>query len=199
MGEPLDPFGNQVDAQGRSIDGRGRVVDIARYVTDGEGTPVHDPRRDRVYTHQAGAAVRRAFRKGNTLLSTHVLAFALFEVLRRRFPTNDLYRFLRDAGGGVGVPMNEVAEFVSRLLARGRALAASGALRLGTSVSGREAPEVIADALKHFGAFHSSPVAVRRGDRVFAEEMNLLYYYRNRLAGYGLEEVYENASLQESG
>ncbi|MBD91151.1 MAG: hypothetical protein CL940_12515 [Deltaproteobacteria bacterium] len=194
IGEPLDPFGNQVDVQGESRDARGRSVDIARYVTDPTGAPNHDPRRDRVYTLQAGEAVRRAFRAGNTALSTHVLAFALFELLRRRFPTQDLYRMLRDAGGGIGVPMSEVADAVGRVLERSRQLSASGALRLGSSVAGREAPEVIADALRHFGVYHSRPVAVRRGDRVFADEMNLLYYYRNRLHGYGIETAFDPES-----
>jgi len=194
IGEPLDPFGNKVDEDGGSVDARGRHVDIARYVTDHEGAPFHDPRRDRVYTLQAGEAVREAFRSGNTALSTHVLAFALFELLRRRFPTQDLYRMLRDAGGGIGVPMSELADAVGRVLERGRQLAAAGELRLGSSVSGREAPEVIADALKHFGVYHSRPVAVRRGDRVFADEMNLLYYYRNRLHGYGIEAAFERES-----
>lgn len=191
IGEPLDPFGNKVDERGDSVDARGRPVDISRYVTDHSGDPIHDPRRDRVYTLQAGQAVQRAFRSGNTALSTHVLAFALFELLRRRFPTQDLYRMLRDAGGGIGVPMSEVADAVSRVLARGRQLAAAGELRLGASVSGREVPEVIADALRHFGVYHSRPAAVRRGDRVFADEMNLLYYYRNRLHGYGIETAFD--------
>ena len=51
--------------------------------------------------------------------------------------------------------------------------------------------EVIADALRHFGVYHSRPAAVRRGDRVFADEMNLLYYYRNRLHGYGIETAFD--------
>jgi glycerol-3-phosphate O-acyltransferase len=199
IGEPLDPFGNRVDGRGGSLDARGREVDIARYVTDGDGEPVHDPRRDRVYTNQAGDAVRRAFRRGNSAMSTHVLAFALFEVLRARFPTQDLYRLLRGAGGGVGVPMNEVAVAVGRILKRGRELAELGELRMGESVAGREAPAVIADALRHFGVFHSNPVAVRRGDRIFADEMNLLYYYRNRLDGYGLEDVVQGGGLGEGG
>lgn len=199
IGEPLDPFGNKVDEHGRSVDARGRHVDISRYVTDPNGEPTHDPRRDRVYTLQAGEAVGRAFRSGNTALSTHVLAFALFELLRRRFPTQDLYRMLRDAGGGIGVPMSEVADAVARVLKRGRQLAAAGQLRLGSSVSGREAPEVIADALRHFGLYHSSPVAARRGDRVFADEMNLLYYYRNRLHGYGIETAFDPEPSSEEG
>lgn len=199
IGEPLDPFGNKVDPRGRSLDARGREVDIARYVTDLDGEPFHDPRRDRVYTLQAGEAVRAAFRSGNTALSTHVLAFTLFELLRRRFPTQDLYRLLRDAGGGIGVPMSELADAVARVLERARQLGAAGELRLGASVSGREAPEVIGDALRHFGVYHSSPVAARRGDRVFADEMNLLYYYRNRLHGYGIETALERESPSGEG
>ena len=33
----------------------------------------------------------------------------------------------------------------------------------------------------------------RRGDRVFCEDMKLLFFYSNRLRGYGLEKELEPA------
>ena len=44
-------------------------------------------------------------------------------------------------------------------------------------------------ALKGFGTYHETPALERVGDRLYHRDRNLLYYYRNRLVGYGLERV----------
>lgn len=57
--------------------------------------------------------------------------------------------------------------------------------RLGEELE-KPAESIIDDALRAFGTYHTRPAAVRRGDRVFHEDRNLLYYYSNRLRGYDL-------------
>jgi len=59
-------------------------------------------------------------------------------------------------------------------------------LEAGTVATG-DAAAIVRSALRHFGTYHTHPVLVRRGDRVFCEDMKLLLYYSNRLRGYGLE------------
>ena len=65
--------------------------------------------------------------------------------------------------------------------------AASGQLRLASELRIQEPEEIVADALRHFGIYHTRPVLTRRGDRLYPEDMNLLFYYHNRLTSYGLE------------
>ena len=56
VGQPVDPFGNRVDAEGRSYDRRGREVDPSSYLRDAKGEVVIDPVRDAQYTRQPPAA-----------------------------------------------------------------------------------------------------------------------------------------------
>ena len=189
VGDPLDVFGNRVDAEGGSIDDHGRRIDITRYVKDRAGQPVHMPQRDRVYTHEAGEAIARAFRRNNVVLTTNLVAFAMFQHLCGRHPGMDLYRLLRSAGDGTGIEMGLLADRVRRVTDGVRQLAARGEIRMEDTVAGGEPIAIISDALRHFGSYHTHPVLHRRGDRVFAGEMNLLLYYHNRLKGYGLESL----------
>ncbi|MCB9729717.1 MAG: 1-acyl-sn-glycerol-3-phosphate acyltransferase [Deltaproteobacteria bacterium] len=187
IADPLDVFGNRVDAEGESIDARGRRVDISRYVLDDTGRPAHVPQRDRVYVREVGAAVARAFREHNVVLATNLVAFTLFEHLKARHPTMDLYRLLRTGGDGTGVEMGVFAERVRAVAVAARELADAGELHVTDAVAEGNPARLVGSALRHYGSYHRNPVITRRGDRVFAGDMNLLYYYHNRLAGYGLE------------
>jgi glycerol-3-phosphate O-acyltransferase len=42
------------------------------------------------------------------------------------------------------------------------------------------------DGIRNLGLFHGNAVLKRGEGTIYSEDMNLLYYYRNRLAGYGL-------------
>lgn len=186
VGAPLDPFGNRVDDDGESVDRRGRRIDITRYVMGPDGTPVQVPQRDRIYTEEAGKAVAAAFRADNVVLSTNLVAFTLFQMLRRRHAQMDLYRLLRTAGDGSGVEFGVLATAVRDVTDQIRVLASAGQIQLDDAINSDAADEVVTDALRHFGTYHESLVMRRRGDRIFPEDMNLLLYYHNRLTGYGL-------------
>lgn len=189
VGEALDPFGNLVDEEGKSLDNRGRNIDIRRYVETDEGVACHQPQRDRVYTTEAAESLGRLFRKNNVALSTNLVAFTAFEYLRASHPTLDLYRLLRTAGDGTGIEMGLLADMVRRVMGELRSLEDADGIRIDDAVRGEQPSSVIADALRHFGSYHTHPVLVRRGDRVFAQDMKLLLYYHNRLKGYGLERA----------
>lgn len=186
---PLDVFGNRVDEDGESIDSRGRRVDISRYVLDDTGRPAHIPQRDRVYVREAGEAIARAFREHNVALSTNLVAFTLFEYLKARHPTMDLYRLLRTGGDGTGIEMGIFAERVRAVAVTTRERTEAGQIRATDTVLEGNPARIIGSALRHYGSYHRNPVIVRRGDRIFAGDMNLLYYYHNRLTGYGLESA----------
>ena len=84
FGEPLDPFGNAVDDEGDSHDRRGRVVDPASYVKDAQrqgGRSI--AARDAQYTRELGEEICRAYARDTVVMSTHVVAAACFERLRK--------------------------------------------------------------------------------------------------------------------
>jgi len=186
--EPLDPFGNRVDREGRSLDGRGREVAIERYLRRAGGdAPVDDPARDQEYTRELGLRLVDAYHRGNTVMPTHVVAFALFEELRRLNADQDLYRFLRSGGAHESLTFPAAARRVDALRDRIGGLAGEGRIRVSERVRVLGGDDLLLSALRAFGTYHTRPAVERTGDRIYAPDRNLLYYYRNRLVGYGLE------------
>ncbi len=179
-----DMFGNPVDDEGRSLDPRGRVIEAERYVWR-DGRPVHDAVRDAEYLRETADAVADAYLRDNVIESTHVTARAVFDLLRARNPTLDLFRLIRTRGEDDELPMTEVLTRADVLLEQLRFLERDREIRLGPSTSG-SADDVVADGLAHFAIYHSKPAAERKGDRIRPSDPSLLLYYQNRLEGYPL-------------
>lgn len=182
---PLDVFGNRVDREGRSLDDRGRLVDTPRYVTRG-GEPVHDDQRDAQYTRELADSVCRTYKQDTVVLSTHLVSAAIFRLLRRHNPGLDLYRLLRTGGESPSFTLAQVHTEVDRLLEAFRRLGMGP--RLGPIVREGDVQEIVGDALRAFAIYHTRAAAVRRGDRIFHEDRNLLLFYSNRLSGYDLTD-----------
>jgi hypothetical protein len=119
------------------------------------------------------------------LLTTHLTARVLFDAMVRRAGTTDIYRLLRLTGRGLDVPVAEVCAGVDTL--RRRLADHPEAGRVHPRVCSMQPSEVVDDALRALGTYHSSHVARRRGEVISIDHRRLLYYYRNRTAHLGAE------------
>jgi glycerol-3-phosphate O-acyltransferase len=186
VGRAFDPFGNDVDDDGQSLDPRGRVVEPERYLLR-DGEVVHDDKRDAEYTREVGHRVAEAFMKDALIQATNVTARAIFAILRQSNPETDIVRLLRAGGEKEDMTLGEAYAEVSHILDELRGLERRGGIRLGPVVATGTAEDVVHDGLRHFAIYHSQPAAERKGDRIFATDRALLFYYQNRLEGYRLE------------
>lgn len=189
FGRALDPFGNPVDDDGASLDPRGRPIDPRGYLEVG-GAIVDDPIRDAEYTRLLEQRILDAFAAENVIHSTHVLAFACFELFRRTRPELDLYRLLGSIGPEQSVALPDVEAEIEALLVELAARRSAGKIRLSRIVddaaSDGQIRGLIRAALRSFGTYHTRAVVERRGVRLHVGDANLLFYYRNRLDGYAL-------------
>jgi glycerol-3-phosphate O-acyltransferase len=181
----MDPFGNRVDDRGESYDRRGRRVDPSSYVRDAEGQPVLDPARDVQYTRELGEEICHAYLNHTVIMSTHVVAAACFERLRRYSPADDLFTVLRQRDTLV-IPRDELARDVVKLRDTLANLERQGRIALGDYVRSASGGDIIERAVKAFAGYHSSPVLTSRPEGLSLSDTNLLFYYQNRLAGHGV-------------
>jgi len=185
VGRPLDVFGNTVDDEGRSLDRRGRTVDRRRYVQR-DGAVTFDAQRDEEYTRELAASVVESFRRNTVLQSTQVVSRVAFEWLREQNPEQDLYRLLRTGGKHSSIPLPQAYARLSRAISALRTMESAGRLRLEDTIKDRDVVAVMSDALAHLAGYHRRPALLRRGDRLFHEDRNLILYYQNRLEGIPL-------------
>ncbi len=186
IGRPLDVFGNFVDEEGMSIGPNGTTIDPKRWLmTRGE---LHDdPQRDREYTRELGNKISERFHRENTVLTSHLVAFAFFETLRKQYHDLDLFRFLRISLAQRTMPTENFLESAEKYHKLVRGLANKGKLYMSERLQTDDTRKWVEDGIRNLGLFHGNAVLRQEEGTIWTEDMNLLYYYRNRLSGYGLE------------
>ena len=186
VGQPLDVFGNRVDAQGISRDMRHRPVDRARYVLR-DGAPVFDRQRDEEFTRELAETLVDSYHRNTMPKSTNIVCATMFEWLKERSPGMDLYRLLRTGGPDESLPIAEAYERVDRTLRALRRLHDDDRILLDDPLMALDVPGVVNHALVHLNSYYRRPAIERRGDRLFHVDRNLLLYYRNRLADHPIQ------------
>jgi glycerol-3-phosphate O-acyltransferase len=188
FGEPMDLFGHPVDDAGRSLDAQGTPFDRRAYVTDGEGAVVRDPQRDRAYTARLAQSICQAYRRDNTVLSTHLVAKVAWELLRAQHPGRDDVQVALTGDAGCRLAWTDLLAALDRATTAVEELAAAGQIHEALPAQGKAASRaeaILELALARFARFHSRPVLAPEGDALVVAP-RLALYYANRLAGYGL-------------
>ena len=188
-GKPMDLFGNFVDEEGVSYDQLGRPVDIKAYfMTRGEITT--DLQRDAEYTRMLGEKIVDRYHKENQVFSSHLVAFVAFEMLKNRHKDWDLYSVLRLPEDVRTLDLQEYSAQVDVVLNRLRDMADRGLVKLAAHLI-NDTRTIIGHGIQNLGIYHAKrPLTYLNEHTLISENMNLLFYYRNRLEGYGLSTLF---------
>lgn len=186
FGEPLDPFGNQVDEQGNSLAPDGRIIDAGSYVSR-RGTPSVDAQRDAAYTRALGKVLAAAYQRETVVMPTQLVAHVVFRRLVRATPGLDLFSRLRHRGD-IAIPCEELAAEIGQTRDRLVGLEAAGRVHVSNFVR-RQSPGAILDGvLSTWAGYHSTRQVVRvQSGSVIAEDLNLLLFYQNRLRPFAID------------
>lgn len=183
--DPIDLFGNRVDALGVSHDRRGRVIDPASYVKNGRGEVAIDAHRDAQYTRELGEEICRGYLRDTVIMATHLAAAACFARLRKASPAADLFTVLRQREA-VTVPRDDLARDIAALRDQLLEVERAGQVRVSSLLRTASGGDLLEGALRAFGGYHASPVLISRPEGITLSDTNLLFYYQNRLAAHGL-------------
>lgn len=178
FGRPLDPFGNDVDDDGESRDRAGRRVDPRSYLAGADGAATEDEQRDAEYTRLLGRRLAEAYPRESVFHATHLVARVLFDAVAASAGTRDVYRLLRLPPRDVAVP--DAVRALGELRRRVAETPAAGRLHQRVVAAGDAA--TLDDAVRALGSYHARPVIERHGDVLRVGDLELVYYYQNRLA-----------------
>ncbi len=189
IGRAMDVLGNYVDQDGNSLDKWGRAIDTRDYFISG-GKVTVDGQREEEYTHMLGKRIVEEFHKINRVFSSHLVAFVAFELIKAKNNKLDLFDLIRLPEEDIFLPYQEFKSACQMVLDQIIELKAMGKIDLAPHLK-RDMDDIIAHGMDNVGMYHAKrPLIKDKQGNIVTEDMSLLYFYHNRLHGYGLEKLF---------
>lgn len=186
IGRAMDPVGNYVNSEGNSTDMKGRPIDTADYFKS-FGKITKDSQRDLEYTQMLGNRIVKEFHKINRVFSSHLVAFVAFQMFKKKHAKLDLFNFLRIPPDEMLINFDSFLEQFIIVRNRVFELRNQGKLQTAHHLEGA-AEEVIAHGMNNVGMYHAKrPLLKNKRGEIVSKDLYTLYYYHNRMHGYGLE------------
>src|SRR3989338_1802114 len=120
------------------MDKYGRSIDITKYVSS-HGEMIDDDDRDRNYTLELGNVLIDAYHRNNRVLSTHLVAFTLYELISCMNPQADIYGLLRQHSYSKPLPVSTVLFYLERVMTHLKHMAAEGKIIYNTQLREKKA------------------------------------------------------------
>jgi len=186
IGRGLDILGNYVDMEGHSLDANGQHIHTKDYfVSDGKITI--DPQREQEYVRILAKRIVDEYHKYNRVFSSHLVAYTAFKMMERKNPKLDLYNLLRLPDEDTVLDYEEFKKAWKKLRRKIYKLEKKGKVSVADHLKAK-ADIAIKEGLENVGMYHAERPLIRKGNQVLIQNMNTLYYYHNRMEGYGLEK-----------
>ncbi len=187
FGQPLDVLGNFVDQNGVSYDKNNQKIEVRDYFLS-NGVVKKDLQRDNEYTKILGDKIVDRFHKDNIVLSSHLVAFTIFNLLRAKNSNLDIYGLLRLPPEDYIFERETVNAAVSALRDELIEMEANQEIRLSKTI--RDSVDlVVTEGVSRVGNYHAQkPLKFNKEGNIISENFKLLYYYHNRLDTFNLQK-----------
>jgi len=196
FGKPMDMLGNEVDEEGHSLDKHGNYISMREYFCSG-GTISRDTQRENEYTRMLGEAILGSFHINNRVFSSHLVAFAAFEMIRQKYPYLDLYNLLRIPEEEQVIPYASFREVFAQLNEEIFRQHREGKVDVAPHLK-QDIDLVIEHGIDNVGLYHSRrPLLLNKEGDIITQDLNTLYYYHNRMEGYGLERFFRQRPVHK--
>jgi len=188
VGKPMDVLGNFVDKQGRSFDRFGNELDVREYFMGKKNEINEDRQREEEYTKLLAERIVERYHAENVVLSSHLVAYAVFEMLLHENPKLDLFGILRLPPDEYVFPFRAVEEVVEQMQEKLVEWEQQGKIRLDPEIR-RSAADVVRDGVNNLGVFHAEkPLKFVKNNDIVSSNFRVLYFYHNRLENYQLDK-----------
>jgi glycerol-3-phosphate O-acyltransferase len=150
-----------------------------------------------MYTTRLAQTIVERYRVENIVLSSHLVAYTAFNIIRKRFPDLDLYGVLRLPKEDKTISKELLYKNMELLRTKLKEMKSLGQLQLSKMVDSASIEEMVKDGIANFGAFHvKKPLKLNKHGDFESQDLNLLYYYHNRMIGYNLSHMINPHILQ---
>ena len=184
FGEPIDVFGNKVDENGISYDKFDKEIKVSDYFLS-NGHITSNAQRESIYAKNLGESIVHAYKKYNPILSSNIAAFTAFHLIYLNEGENGLMHLMNQNNTRFELPLDLYYDTVTKVI--------EALLEQKNQVSFSFEPwhdaRAIADmGIEKLGVYHFEKVLKIKDNTLICNNIQILYYYHNRLTNYEIEK-----------
>ncbi|MFN4151824.1 MAG: hypothetical protein ACK4IX_12865, partial [Candidatus Sericytochromatia bacterium] len=153
------------------------------------GEIVHSEQRDNEYTKELGEKILKEYYKDNVLLSTNILAFTLFSLLKKDYPNMDLYRIVRLTPEEATIDIERVYKTLERVKNQIIILYQNNKVHIDSNLINKDASFIIKEAMHAFNTYYEKDLINEKNGVFILDDIKTVFYYHNKLKGYDLEKL----------
>jgi glycerol-3-phosphate O-acyltransferase len=186
IGKGMDILGNYVDDEGNSHDKNGNAIHPMDYFIS-EGKITHDKQREQTYVRILAKRIVEEYHIYNRVFASHLIAYTAFKMLERKNSKLDLYSILRMTDDDLVLDYEDFKKQFKKLRKKILKQHKKGQVGIADHLTDK-AENAIKHGLENVGMYHAKRPLIRKDDKIIIQDPSTLYYYHNRLEGYGLEK-----------
>lgn len=194
FGKPLDVMGNFVDENGTSFDRFGNEVNLVEYFW-GDGKVTENLQRESEYTIMLAERLVERYQKENIVLTSHVVAYAAFNILQKLHSHLDLFGILRLPPDDFVFPMDLMLEIVEQTKEILIDMNKQGKIKLSNQIY-FDPEKLLEDGVRNLGVYHIEKPLILEDGKLVSQDFKLLFYYQNRLDNYKLNKKYNWSAVK---
>lgn len=183
IGTPLDVMGNRVDIEGRSYNDQGQEIDLYKQFLD---LPIKTAvsKRSDDYVKMLSHKIVATYYRINTVLSSHLVAFVAYELAQKSAGFSmDLTHIMIDYAHFM-VAFGHTYQALQRLYTEKK-------IEFTPILQNGQLDAIAKDGLVKLGIYHAqAPLVITEGGALLIQDLLTLFYYHNRLTGYGLQAIF---------
>jgi glycerol-3-phosphate O-acyltransferase len=188
IGQAMDLLGNSVDEAGNSYDGRGMYVDTYQQFLDA-GTAMTSGKKHENYARVLGKAIVKAYYRINCVLTSHLVAFTAFELIKQQHAGLSYKALLQLPSEDIVIPYATLEHTFAQLREVILELHKAGQVQLEPALQTESLATMVQHGLNNLGLYHIRvPLLQNQAGDIITQDMSILWYYHNRLQGYALEK-----------
>ena len=131
------------------------------------------------------------------MLSSHLVAFAAFNLLRHENTSTDLYGLLRLPNEDIVFSRKKLENILEQLQSILFEMRDNDKIKLSDIIT-KDIKTLLEDGIKRLGSYHADqPLKINKKGEIVSQSFPLLYFYHNRLENYDLDKRIDWAAVSK--
>ncbi|MFH1222873.1 MAG: 1-acyl-sn-glycerol-3-phosphate acyltransferase, partial [Pseudomonadota bacterium] len=177
FGDPMDPFGNNVNYEGVSVDKYGIPINVVDSTKDKDGNPIVDEDLNRHYTKILSEKISEDFYRTNMVLPSQLFLFSIVSYLKEEHPgkTDDEMVMLPPMDNTIN--NTALKEEISDVVKIVKGKAETDGLKLHPWIEREDVERIFRYGVRIYTSGYAARPIIKKGDSIIPNKIATIFYY----------------------